>query len=147
VAAVTLNWSGGDKFARILSDAASNLANAKQVSVGFLEGSYPDGEGIAQVAFWNEFGTVNQVPRPFFRRMIAKESRHWGADLAASLKKDYDAKKALGLMGEQIKGELVQSINDFTDPPLKPSTIKRKGFAKPLIDTALMVRSVDSEVK
>jgi hypothetical protein len=89
------------------------------------------------------------MPRPFFRGMIAQESQHWGRDLGALLKsEDYDASNALTLMGKEIEGELVESIQTLTDPPLAPSTIAaKKGVTKPLIDTGLMWQSVDSFVE
>ena len=41
------------------------------LTAGFYEGSlYDDGKHIAQVAFWNEFGTENIPPRPFLRMTI-----------------------------------------------------------------------------
>lgn len=120
------------------------------VSVGFLEGStYPDGTPVAAVAFWNEFGTERGIPpRPFFRNMISKESPGWPKRIAAVAKAtNYDGKKVLGMMGEDIKGALVESIIDLTDPPLSEKTIKRKGFDKPLVDTSHMKNSVDYEVE
>ena len=122
------------------------------VSVGFLAGAtYPNGTPVASVAFWNEFGhkgTAPAPPRPFFRSMIAKDSPKWSADLGAALiASDGYGPKALSLMGEEIKDQLVTSINDFTTPGLAASTIRRKGFKKPLIDTGHMLRSVDFRVE
>ena len=112
------------------------------VDVGFLEGAtYPDGTPVAAVAFWDEYGSSGP-PRPFFRNMIAAESPSWPDKVAALAKSTGDdGPKILALMGEDIQGALIQSINDFTTPALAESTIKRKGFAKPLIDTGHMVNS------
>lgn len=120
-----------------------------EVSVGFLEGAtYPDGTPVAAVAYWNEFGNSEQPARPFFRQMIAKESQSWPKKMAKLAKvTDYDGDKVLGLMGEDIQGAIKQSINDLQSPPLAPSTIKAKGFSKPLIDTSHMINSVGYEVK
>jgi superfamily II DNA or RNA helicase len=52
----------------------------------------------------------------------------------------------LRIVGEDIQGALIQSINDFTSPALAASTIARKGFDKPLIDTAVMVNSTGIKV-
>lgn len=117
------------------------------VEVGFLEGAtYPDGTPVAAVASWNEYGTSTSPPRPFFREMIAKESPSWPDKLAAAYKHTGDGKKALALMGEDIEGALKQSINDFQGEPLADSTVARKGFNKPLIDTAVMVNSTGYRV-
>jgi hypothetical protein len=147
---------GGDKLKRHLAAIAAKLSTAGAVKVGFFKGAtYPadakknrkGGLPVAQVAFWNEFGTSRAPPRPFFRGMIAKNSPQWGEQMATVAKaNEYDATATLNLMGEGIKDQLVKSINDFQDPGLAPSTIARKGFSKPLIDTAVMIRHVGYEV-
>jgi hypothetical protein len=80
--------------------------------------------------------------------MIAAESPTWPGKMA-KLAKDtnYDGPRVLALMGEDIKGALQQSINDFTTPALKESTVEAKGFAKPLIDTSHMLNSIAYEVE
>jgi len=118
-----------------------------EVHVGFLEGAtYPDGTPVAAVAYWDEFG-ASGPPRPFFRNMIAQESPTWGPKLKGALQfTGNDGEKALRIVGDNIQGALIQSINDFTTPALAESTIKRKGFDKPLIDSAVMVNSTGVEV-
>ncbi len=91
--------------------------------------------------------TIIIPPRPFFTNMIAKGKPHWASDLAGFLKQtQFNAEKSLKKMGEQIKGELQFSILETNSPPLAASTIRRKGFAKPLIDTGHMWNSVDYAV-
>lgn len=86
-------------------------------------------------------------PRPFFRNAIRKYGPQWGADMAAIIKANgFDAARTLGLMGQRIKGQIQQSIIDLRTPPLAKSTIRRKGFDKPLIETGHMLNSVDYEV-
>jgi hypothetical protein len=146
---------GADGVTKALEEIARKMGGG-EVSVGFMEGAtYPDGTPVAAVAFWNEFGrTVAsregnyfQIPRPFFRRMIAAESPTWAPKMGKLAKAmDYDGAKVLALMGEDIKGALQQSINDFQSPPLAPRTIAAKGFAKPLIDTSHMLNSIAIEV-
>lgn len=139
-----------------LAEIAKSMGGG-QVSVGFMEGAtYPDGTPVAAVAFWNEFGKpvhsgngdYSQLPRPFFRQMIAKESPGWGHKMAKLAKAtDYNGPRVLALMGEDIAAALDQSITDFTSPPLAPSTVAAKGFEKPLIDTGDMKRAISYEVK
>ena len=50
-------------------------------------------------------------------------------------------------MGLGIKGQLQQSIIETNAPPLAESTVARKGFEKPLVDTSHMLNSVDFEVR
>ena len=103
----------------------------------------------------SNFATTHTVPahvvtipaRPFFRRMIDEKSKKWGAQSGKALKSsEFDAAKALSMMGQLIRRQLQGSIRALTDPPLSASTIKDKGFAKPLIDTGHMRNSVDFEV-
>jgi hypothetical protein len=86
-------------------------------------------------------------PRPFFRNMIKKHGPEWGGDIAKLLvPNEFNAAKVLGLMGQRIVGQLRQSIVDTNEPPNAPSTIARKGFNKPLVDTGHMLNSADFEV-
>ena len=91
--------------------------------------------------------TITIPPRPFFRTMIKERAKTWPAAIEANLKATaYDAAKTLALMGEIIKGQLQQAIQDFRVPGNAPSTIRKKGFDKPLIHTRVMWRSVDFKV-
>jgi hypothetical protein len=142
---------GGDKLDAAMRDLASKVAAPATLRVGFLENAkYPDGTSVAMIAAINEYGAPSrgQPPRPFFRRMVAAKSGEWPAAIAGLLKANgYDAVKTLDLAGAAIAGQLRQSIIDLVSPPLAASTIRRKGFDKPLIDTGHMLQSVDHEVK
>jgi hypothetical protein len=152
--------TGGDKLMAYMTTINARLAATgagPSVQIGFLEGSrYPDGTSIPEIAFYNEFGVPSrkQPPRPFFRRMIKAKAPTWGADMAKVLKAaGYDVAVTLGRLGELIKGQLQQSIHDLVEPALAPSTIRAKGFDKPLIGGAkdsggggLMWNSVDYKV-
>lgn len=150
--ATVVNVSGSTGIKKFLQTITGRLGKAPSVNVGFLEeATYPDtGESVALVAYANEYGDSarGRPPRPFMRNMIAKHKSEWGPAVSKNLKDTgYDAKKTLDRMGQGIAGQMKQSIIDLTDPPLAPSTIARKGFAKPLIDTSHMLNSVDYEVK
>lgn len=144
----TVGVSGGDKFDKILSEIADQIGNGGLLKVGFFENAtYPDGTHVAQVAFWAEYGTTREPIRAFFRQMIAAKSPEWGADLAKILQANgNDLPAALELMGEHIKDQLVQSIVEFSDPANAESTVAKKGFNDPLIDSGVMQRSADFEV-
>lgn len=100
------------------------------VSIGFMRGATYDPSGIpvASVAFWNEFGHKGRFPapaRPFFRTMISDNQDRWPDMMAQSLKATkLNGQKTLAYMGEQIDGELKQSIIDFSDPALSPVTLR-----------------------
>ncbi len=146
---------GGKKLALALKAIEHKIVNAGVLRVGFLEKStYPSKAGkgaalpVAQVAFWNEFGTVRAPARPFFRTTIQKQSPTWGDRLGKAVKAThYDGQKALALLGQSMRDDVENAIAAWASPPNAPATIARKGFDKPLIDTGTMQRAVDYEVK
>lgn len=143
--------TGGERAARALERIARNAGNGSALSVGFYDNAtYPNEADtqVAQVAFWNEFGTARTPARPFFRDMIDKKSEKWGAVLAANLQaSNYNVPRSLALLGELIKDQLTASIRDWDQgPPNAPATIARKGFDKPLTDSSTLQRSTGYEV-
>lgn len=143
---VTAEVDGGDNLKRYLRELAVRLGDGAEARVGFLEGAtYPAKDGgmsVAQVAFWNEYGTTKSPPRPFFRNMIEDQAPTWATKLSAAIKyTNYRPRAALELLAADIRGHLVESINLLQDPPLAAYTVEKKGFAKPLIDSAVMVRA------
>jgi hypothetical protein len=142
--------TGGAKLADKLRDMARLMSNASSVKVGFLaEAKYPDGTPVAMIAAIQDYGapSVGIPPRPFFRNMVAARKGEWPDAIRALLKANgYDALRTLQQTGEAIAGQLRQSIIDTNEPPLAESTIRRKGFDKPLVDTGHMWQSVDYEV-
>jgi hypothetical protein len=141
---------GGDQLEKRLREIADALGNKGAVKVGFLENAtYPNGTPVAMIALIQDSGAPNAgiPPRPFFRNMVASKSPEWPKAIYDLLKQtNYDGQHTLALIGEAIKAQLQQSIRDTNTPPLKPATVKRKGFDKPLIETSHMINSVDYEV-
>lgn len=146
----SIELKGGDRLLKRLAEIGKQLGSNRTIRAGFLSGStYPDGTPTAMVAAIQNYGApaAGIPPRPFFSNMILRNSPAWAVELAALLKRTgNDADKALALMGVNIAGQLKQSIVDTNEPPLAESTIRAKGFAKPLINTSHMINSVDSEV-
>ncbi len=141
---------GGEKVSRLLAEIADRVSKPRGLRVGFLENAtYPDGKPVAMIAAIQEFGAPRAgiPPRPFFRNMIAKKSAEWPKAVGDLLvQNDYDVEKVLDQAGFAIAGQLRQSIQETNSPPLAESTIARKGFSKPLIDTGHMLNSIDHEV-
>ena len=57
-----------------LADKLQKIAAQRGVKarVGILEDkTYPDGAGVAEVGYMNEYGTDTIPPRPFFRKAVA----------------------------------------------------------------------------
>lgn len=127
--------------------------NGLVAQVGFPSGkNYPDGTSVAYVATIQEFGApeVNIPPRPFMRPTVAAKKDSWTKTIAKSIPRVVEGKMSavdvLDLVGIQASADIQETISKVTSPPLKPATIQRKGSAKPLIDTGLMVASVRNAV-
>ena len=142
---------GGKKFEAEINRILKAVSKPGALRVGFLSGAkYPDGTSVAMVAAIQNFGAPsrNIPPRPFFSNMVREKQKEWGPALAKLLKQhNYDTHKALNILGEGIAGQLRQSIINTNRPALAPATIARKGSAKPLVDSGLMLRSISYEVK
>lgn len=135
------------------------------VDIGWFKGvRYSEGVSVAQVAVWNEYGTVSGKyripPRPFVRPAIRDRSR-----LSAQLRKLYaralsdntNTAQALSQFGEYVVAKIQTQIDMVMNPPNSPVTIQggwlrtksgksfyvepKKGN-KPLINTGLMRDSV-----
>lgn len=146
---------GGSKLSKKLLEMAERLGPGAEVQVGFFPGQrYPTDAGgnyVAQIAFWNEYGTPAAKhpipPRPFFRNMVAKESPDWARKLGLAAKyTGYRAKPTLEIMGAEMAGQLRKSINDLVDPPNAPYTIAKKGASKPLVGLTKTLQSAPSWV-
>lgn len=143
---------GGDKFAKVLESIGEKFPSGAYVEIGFLaDQQYPDGTSVAQVAWWQEFGTVIAPARPYFRPMIAREKSGWGVRVAKLLQEGTSAETMLGLMGEEITGELQDSIEgrDFPHLALSPVTLmlrKMKNETPDLMITGRVVAEARKRV-
>lgn len=104
---------GGDKFRQRLAELAAQATTAK-VRVGIIEqANYDgsDGESVAQVAFWNEYGTATIPPRPFFRNTIAERKTEW-ARLAGKFMQANggDVRQSLSDLGQIAVEDIKQTI-------------------------------------
>ena len=131
-----------------LSKALSKYKDMNaSVRVGVLENAtYPDGTPVAMVAFWNEYGTRTSPVRAFFRTTVSEQKKNWVLSVQNLMKIHNDPKQVMGLIGVHMQEQIVQSINTWSDPPNSAYTIAKKGFDKPLVETALLMRSIKSEV-
>ena len=56
---------------KIDKKAITKFMGKEKLEIGFFETArYPNGTFVAQVAYFNEFGTLNIPMRPFFRNAI-----------------------------------------------------------------------------
>jgi len=150
--------TGGNRLAQAIEAKTQYLQKGWAVKVGFLEGvrysaTHPiRGTArkpllVAQVAFWNEFGTVRAPARPFFRTTIAKKSSEWGTILGkAMVYYKADVGKSLAALGTVMQSDIRSAIVNWSSPPNSPRTVKIKGFNDPLVDDGTMQRVVNYKV-
>ena len=146
--------TGGDKYKAVLEKIARLKLTAQ---AGIPAGATTtDGKSIPMYAAYNEFGTSRIPARPFMRTTASEHQNEWCETLADALKGEIlkdNAKGAMGLVGEQMKAHIQQTIQKGSFAPNSPKTIankRRKGKVEPdhpLIDTGQMLASIISEVK
>lgn len=159
---------GGHKFAIALQALAHKITNGGSLKVGFLAGAtYPAGDNsaflkavgskaapkptpslpVAQVAFWNEFGTKRAKARPAVRNTISDKAESWGTGLAKLVvATGYDGEKSLTLLGIQMVNDIKETINRWPADN-RPLTVKIKGFNHGLIHNKIMRDAVASKVE
>lgn len=97
---------------------------------------------IAQVAIQNEFGVPekNVPPRPFMKRALDGYKRKWARKVRDELPQmePMDLSKMAKRLSTTVINDIQTCIDELMFPPNAPSTIKRKGFNNPLIDTGTM---------
>lgn len=124
----------------------------QQVFVGFQAGQAADDRGVdmAQIAMFNELGTSTAPARPFLRDSVDENEDVIRDQCGKELKKlttgatAETVLKRVGALGVRLVQEKIES-GSFE--PNAPSTIKKKGSDKPLIDTDHMRQSVKYVVK
>lgn len=120
------------------------------VNVGWFEDqTYEDGLPVAKVARWNEFGTKAGIPeRPFMRRTMHKKQNEWIEKLKTLVQKAIDEDKsidsALKKFGEGVKGDIQETILEGGFVKNAPATVKKKGFNMPLVDTGVLISSIQA---
>jgi hypothetical protein len=156
------------KFEIALQALAHKISVGGSLKVGFLEGvNYPVGDNskflsavgskatpkpsasvsVAQVAFWNEFGTKTAPARPFFRNTIAEQSAKWGKGLGKlMIQTKLNGPQSLELLGREMKNDIVTSIQRWPADNAA-LTVKIKGFNKGLVHNSVMVRNVAYKVE
>lgn len=137
----------GERFFAQIEELKRN-----QVFVGFQAGQVADEKGVdmAQIAMFNELGTSTAPARPFLRDSVDENEDVIRDQCGKELKKlttgatAETVLKRVGALGVRLVQEKIES-GSFE--PNAPSTIKKKGSDKPLIDTGRMRQSVKYVVK
>lgn len=140
--------------------------NLPTTYAGFLEGAtYPNGQNVASVAYYNEYGRGHNPERPFLRNTVKNQKDKWVKFVKAKLKNNLEQgniQRTFKALGEVMRADITQSIvkYDGINPTNKPATVEAKRRREQsgkgtvainpeqvLIDTAMMSKSVSYEVK
>lgn len=130
-----------------------NRLKKTKIKVGFIEEKiedYKDGPSVAQVAYWNEFGTEHIPARPFFARGFVQAQKNIPKNferLIRTVAKGGNEDMELEKMGIAAQKTLQKSLMDMKSPPNSPKTIAKKGSANPLVHTRLMHNSISYVIK
>jgi len=151
-------WRGGSKLAEKLSAIAKRMDKNLDLQVGVfagerytprhpIRGTKRKPLHVAQVAFWNEYGTKRTPPRPFLSTSVAAYKSDWAKQFAGILRQaDYNTVLALTRLGYLMKQDIEQVIQEWSDPPNAKRTVAIKGFNKPLIDDGTLQRAIDFQL-
>lgn len=117
-----------------------------------VDGSKSPDTTLAEVAWWNEFGTKH-IPERSFVRSTTDESRRKIASMKRRLARGMTKPrptmtpaKSLEVLGQFMQGRIVAKINALRTPPNAPSTIRRKKSSNPLVASKQMAQSIQYEV-
>ena len=128
-----------------------------KVQVGFFDGVYPDGISVPQIAAWNEEGHFTgwgawSPPRPFIRlgvmRKVGNQTwiRKWNRHVHSIAMGRLTWKDLNKLIAKELVEIMKEEILDWDIPPNRPSTVAKKGFNDPLVETGLMYSKVKAKV-
>ena len=114
--------------------------------VGIPGGEYADGLPVAQVAAYQEYGTITIPARSFLRRPLYNKRYRVAREMSRFLTfavrghiSAIDALRKSGALASEIVRDAIRS-GDFR--PLAPSTVAKKGHAHPLIDSGKLLSSI-----
>lgn len=142
--------SGGSGLAAVLANVVALDKYAVSVSIHESAGMHDEaGVTVAQVGAWSEYGTERIPERSFMRTTMDERRSEHRATILRIVKrvlKGDDAKKLMGLLGQQVKNQVQAKIVSIKEPKNADSTIqKKKGVDNPLIDSGQMVDSIKWE--
>ena len=124
------------------------------LKAGIFENSkYSNGAYIAEVAFWNEFGTFKNgkkhiPPRPFMRNVTDDKAKMERLAKIAKIEieKGTEGEAIANTMGEVLVDMIKHSIQNGKFEPNAPSTIAQKGSSRPLIWNGDLLGSITFKV-
>ena len=124
--------TGGDKWKK----AFEKYQQESELKVGILNGATYQGEGnksqagqkVAEVAYWNEYGTKNAPARPFFRNSIENKKNEWVQLIESEVKRGQSLEQAFNAVGDNITADIMDTIKQGIDPALSEATLANRFY-------------------
>ena len=145
---------GAEPFDKLRKEMKKS--NGVRVDIGIHDdaGEYKDGENVAQVGYWNEFGTETIPERSWMRSTIDDNMsylQNLQSDLADKIHSgETSMHKALSVIGFRIQALLQNKIQSNIAPVNAESTLKQKEKegtgSETLQNTRLLLRSIAFKV-
>ena len=129
-----------------------DASNDLEVAIGIHEdaGFNEEGADILEYAIWNHYGTKHIPKRPFVD-LAADRNNNWQKYVDEALGNVTDNNTSLRVEAEKVGAIAVKDMKDIIEnkevpPPNKPSTIKKKGFDHPLIETGALLSKIKYKI-
>ena len=145
---IDLGWKKISKNLKLINKSYTKVGI--QGNAGSHEDGKEGGATIVMVGVYNEFGTQSIPARPFMRTSIEEKKNEikkiQDSQYSKILQGKQTVKKALGVLGNYMVGQVQEKIKSIDTPPNAESTKARKGSSNPLIDTGRMRQSITNVV-
>lgn len=129
--------------------------NGAVVKVGLPKGSGthgPSGKAVVELGAIHEFGSSDgRIPERSFLRGTMKKKRKAHNEIIRKLARSITLGKgtpenALNKLGARVSADVKETIANGVQPPNAPSTVRRKGSSKPLVDTGALRQAITWQV-
>lgn len=130
-------------------DKLSSFPKDARVEVGITTPvTYPNGTKIAYIASIQAHGTEDgRIPPRDFKAACSDDLKEKQKNFVIQYVRNFfrgkDTDGLVEELGITSANLLRTSVIEFKEPPNAPSTIKRKGFDDPLIETGLLRDTID----
>lgn len=130
-----------------VDDTAFNAAMDRLKKLGggnvkagvFANATTPDGDLIAPIAFYHEYGTVNIPARSFLRSTMSEQREKWARQflgvIQGRLLENGVIRRGLTAVGQSMKADVRDKIKSNIAPALKPETVNAKMRAKKAVNS------------
>lgn len=127
-------------------------AKGATIKVGILSGTgeHPNakhGQTIAEIGYWNEFGTERIPPRPFLRTGLMDNITRYRGVLKTVVRnvllRKMSHDQGMAIIGEMAKVDVQAKIVAIRSPENAEFTKEKKKSSNPLVDTGALRQHIN----